>query len=200
MTIPKGSKIGFIGKTGSGKSTLLDVIMGLINPSSGCLKIDGTKVCENNFRGWQFHLAHIPQEIFLSDGTIKENIAFGVPTDQIELERVISAAEKAQIAETIEGLELKYETKVGERGLRLSGGQRQRIGIARALYKKASVLIFDEATSALDSKTENSVMKSIEALGSDLTILVVAHRTSTLKFCDKIVEIKDAELSFVMGH
>ena len=155
---------------------------------------------KTNFRGWQSQIAHIPQEIFLSDASIMENIAFGIPPDQIELDRVVRAAKEAQISDTIEGWKMKYQTLVGERGLRLSGGQRQRIGIARALYKRANVLVFDEATSALDSKTEISVMKSIHGLSSDLTVIIVAHRTSTLKHCDKIVEVKDATISGTLDY
>ena len=191
LTISKGSSIGFIGITGSGKSTLLDIIMGLLSPTEGTLEIDAEPITANNHRAWQAHIAHVPQAIFLADSTIEENIAFGVPKNKIDSERVQQAARQAQIADIIETWPKKYKTYVGERGIRLSGGQRQRIGIARALYKQANVIIFDEATSALDNNTEQAVMQSIEDLGKDLTILIIAHRLTTLKNCDQIVELGD---------
>ena len=189
LTIAKGSRVGFIGTTGSGKSTLLDIIMGLLQPTDGILKIDEKIVTSTNYRGWQTHIAHVPQAIFLADSSVEENIAFGVPKDQIDIKRVRQAAEQAQIAESIESWPKQYQTFVGEHGIRLSGGQRQRIGIARALYKQADVIIFDEATSALDNDTEQSVMKAIESLSKELTILIIAHRLTTLKNCTQIIEL-----------
>ena len=194
LTISKGSRVGIIGTTGSGKSTLLDIVMGLLQPTGGELLIDDVIVTLANHRAWQTHIAHVPQAIFLADSTIEENIAFGVPKDQIDHERVKQAAQQAQIAESIESWPKQYQTFVGERGIRLSGGQRQRIGIARALYKKADVIIFDEATSALDSETEQAVMQAIERLSQDLTILIIAHRLTTLKNCTQIVELGDGEI------
>jgi ATP-binding cassette subfamily B protein len=189
LTIAKGSRVGFVGATGSGKSTLLDILMGLLQATQGELEIDGQTITLKNCRSWQAHIAHVPQAIFLADSTIAENIAFGIPKDQINFEKVKEAAKQAQIAQTIESWEKQYETVVGERGIRLSGGQRQRIGIARALYKEnIDVIIFDEATSALDNDTEKAVMEAIEGLSKDLTILVIAHRLSTLKFCTQIVQ------------
>ena len=194
LTIPKGSRIGFIGETGSGKSTLLDIIMGLLQPTSGALKIDGDRIDSSNLRAWQKHVAHVPQSIFLADGTIAENIAFGLPLDQIDEVRVRQAAEQAQIHDIIEKLPNGYQTIVGERGVRLSGGQRQRLGIARAIYKQADVIIFDEATSALDNETEKSVMEAIDQLSNELTILVIAHRLSTLKNCTQIIKLPDGQI------
>jgi ABC-type multidrug transport system fused ATPase/permease subunit len=194
LNIPKGSRIGFIGATGSGKSTLLDIIMGLLQPTSGSLAIDGINITEKNHRGWQAHIAHVPQAIFLADTSMTENIAFGVPVEQIDHARVRQAAQKAQIAQTIESWSKQYDTLVGERGVRLSGGQRQRIGIARALYKQADVIVFDEATSALDTGTERAVMQAIEGLGNDLTILIVAHRLTTLKNCTQVIELDDGKV------
>jgi len=191
LTITKGSRIGFIGVTGSGKSTLLDIIMGLLQPTVGSLQIDQEPLNASNNRAWQTHIAHVPQAIYLADSTIEENIAFGIPKSQIDPNRVKQAAEQAQIADIIETWPKKYKTYVGERGIRLSGGQRQRIGIARALYKQASVIIFDEATSALDNETEQAVMQSIEALGNDMTVLIIAHRLTTLRNCTQIVELAD---------
>ena len=168
--------------------------MGLLIPTKGYLKIDDSIIDNHNYRSWQVILAHVPQAIYLSDTTLAENIAFGIEVDKIDMKRVREAAQKAQIAETIEALPQKYDTFVGERGVRLSGGQRQRIGIARALYKNAQVIVFDEATSALDNETELAVMEGIEALADDLTILIVAHRVSTLKRCDKIFRMDKGEV------
>ena len=192
LTISKGSRVGFIGTTGSGKSTLLDIVMGLMQPTEGTLEIDGKTITPDNHRAWQAHIAHVPQAIFLADSTIEENIAFGVPSDQIDTQRVRQAAQQAQIADSIDSWPKGYQTFVGERGIRLSGGQRQRIGIARALYKQADVIIFDEATSALDSETEQAVMQGIEGLSKDLTLLIIAHRLTTLKNCTLIVELGEA--------
>lgn len=194
LIISKGARIGFIGQTGSGKSTLLDIIMGLLNPSQGNVCIDGVPLIEENIRAWQSSIANVPQAIFLSDSSIAENIALGVSADKIDFEKVKRVAEQAKIAEHIESLKDGYDTQVGERGVRLSGGQKQRIGIARALYKDASVIVFDEATSALDTETEKTVMDSIEGLGKDLTILMIAHRLSTVQNCDKIVELNSGRI------
>ena len=200
FSIRKGSRIGFIGSTGSGKSTLLDIVMGLLPPSEGCFTIDSVPVTERNCRAWQAHIAHVPQSIFLADTSIAENIAFGVAPDKFDLDRVRRAADKAQIAQTIESWDRQYDTLVGERGVRLSGGQRQRIGIARALYKQADVIVFDEATSALDNDTELAVMQAIENLGGDLTILIVAHRLTTLRNCDQIVELSNGAVSRIGSY
>tara|TARA_B100001093_G_scaffold163411_1_gene155777 strand:+ start:4596 stop:6356 length:1761 start_codon:yes stop_codon:yes gene_type:complete len=197
LKINKGQKIGFIGKTGSGKSTLLDITMGLLNPSQGNFIVDDQTITPKNQRFWQKNIAHVPQTIFLSDSSIKENIAFGIPKNKIDDQLVKDSARKAQISETIESWEKKYDTSVGERGIKLSGGQRQRIGIARALYNNANVLIFDEATSALDNKTENQVMSELEDLEDNLTILMVAHRLTTLKNCDLIVELDNGKIKSI---
>ncbi len=194
LRIPKGSRVGFIGTTGSGKSTLLDIVMGLLPPTEGELLVDGQPVSVADAGLWQRRIAHVPQTIYLSDATIAENIAFGVPRDRIDMARVRRAAAQAQMAQTIDTLEHGYDTRVGERGVRLSGGQRQRIGIARALYKQADVLVLDEATSALDGATERAVMEAIDALGSELTILIVAHRVSTLQFCDEVFDLAAGRL------
>lgn len=200
LTIPKRSRIGFIGTTGSGKSTLLDIVMGLLTANHGRLKIDDIEINTLNCRSWQKHIAHVPQSIFLADVSIAENIAFGIPADQIDLNRVRQAAEKAQMAETIESWQDKYKTLVGERGVRLSGGQRQRIGIARALYKNADVIVFDEATSALDGETEQAVMESIKNLGGDLTVLIVAHRVTTLRDCTQVVELSNGRVKRIGSY
>jgi ATP-binding cassette subfamily B protein len=164
--------------------------MGLLIPTDGNLLVDGQLISGNRLRAWQRSIAHVPQSIYLADTTLAENIAFGVPLEAIDFERVHQAARQAQIADFIESRPQGYQAYVGERGIRLSGGQRQRIGIARALYKQASVLIFDEATSALDNTTEQSVMDAIQGLSSDLTILLIAHRLTTVQRCDTIVELE----------
>ena len=200
VSIPKGSRIGFVGATGSGKSTLLDILMGLLEPTGGSLAIDGVVVNELNQRAWQAHIAHVPQAIFLADSSIAENIAFGVPKEEIDYGRLYQAAEKAQIAEAIESWSQQYETLVGERGVRLSGGQRQRIGIARALYKEADVIVLDEATSALDTVTESEVMEAIKGLGDEITVIIVAHRLTTLKNCTQIIELQDGEIKRIGSY
>jgi len=194
LTLTKGKSIGFIGVTGSGKSTLLDIIMGLLSPTEGVLTVDGVVVTMNNIRNWQANIAHVSQEVYLSDSTIEENIAFGQHNNNIDFNLVKQAAERAGIAKFIEGWSNQYQTYIGERGMRLSGGQRQRIGIARALYKQANVLILDEATSALDSKTEESVIESIKAFSDDITVMMIAHRVTTLRDCDYIVELDDGSV------
>ena len=189
ITIPKGSRVGFKGTTGSGKSTLLDILMGLLRPVEGVLTVDKMPITSSNLRAWQSSIAHVPQNIFLSDSSIKENIAFGIPIHLIDTSRVVEAAKRAQIWNFIEDLPKQLNTNVGEQGVLLSGGQRQRIGIARALYKKASVIVFDEATSALDNKTEVKVMDAINDLGKDITLLIIAHRLSTLENCSLIIDL-----------
>jgi len=200
LTIPKGSRVGFIGATGSGKSTLLDIVMGLLQPTEGSIEIDGVSVTADKLGAWQRHIAHVPQAIYLSDATIAENIAFGVQKEQIDHERVRQAAQQAQMAELVASWPEQYQTVVGERGVRLSGGQRQRIGIARALYKQADVIIFDEATSALDNQTEAAVMQAIEELHEDLTVLIIAHRLTTLRNCDTIVELANGTIKAVGSY
>lgn len=189
LTIVKGARIGVIGATGSGKSTLMDLFMGLLEPTSGKILVNGNAINAQALHAWRQTVAHVPQSIYLTDSTIMENIAFGIPVDQIDFGLVRQAALQAQISEFIESQVDGYETIVGERGVRLSGGQKQRIGIARALYKQATVLVFDEATSALDNETEKLVMGAIESLNPELTILIIAHRMSTLKNCSQIIEM-----------
>lgn len=191
LTIPKGTRIGFIGSTGTGKSTLLDVIMGLLTPTLGEIKVDGKIIIGEDCKSWQRNIAHVPQNIYLADSSFAENIAYGIPKELIQHERVKYAAKLAQIDEFIESSPEAYYAMVGERGVQISGGQRQRIGIARALYKQAEVLVFDEATSALDNKTEVEVMNAISSLERDLTILIIAHRLTSLKGCDIIIEMKN---------
>ena len=197
LYLPKGVRAGFVGKTGGGKTTALDLIMGLLVPLSGSVSVDGTEIANEHRRAWQRSIAHVPQNIFLSDVSLAENIAFGVERSAIQLALVREAAQGAQLSEFIESLPMQYWTVTGERGVRLSGGQRQRVGIARALYRRASVLVLDEATSALDNATEQAVMDSIGLLSRDLTILIIAHRVTTVQACDVIYEVTDGKICIV---
>lgn len=193
IEIKKGERIGLIGNSGSGKSTTADIIMGLLKPTSGKILVDGLDIYDpahpERLEEWRAAIGHVPQNIFLADSSIAENIAFGVPKEEIDMNRVVNAAEKAQIKSFIECSIGGYTSHPGERGIRLSGGQRQRLGIARALYKDAKVLVFDEATSSLDHETERAVIDSIDSLSKDLTVVMIAHRLSTLKNFDRIIKI-----------
>ena len=195
IKILKNQMVGFVGQTGSGKSTLIDIVMGLLKPIEGTLKVDNAIIDNNNTRNWQSMIGYVPQEIYLSDASLKHNIAFGVDDEAIDLEKVKAAAKIAAIDEFIETeLPLKYDTFVGERGVRLSGGQRQRIGIARALYRDPEVIVFDEATSALDNKTEKDVLKAINNAAINRTVIMIAHRLNTLKDCDVIFKLDHGKL------
>jgi len=199
LEIRRGERIGLIGTTGSGKSTTVDLLMGLLAPSAGRVWVDEMDLHDpaypERLSAWRAAIAHVPQSIYLADSSIAENIAFGVPLRQIDMARVKQAADQAQIASFIEGSPDGYQSFVGERGIRLSGGQRQRIGIARALYKQAQVLVLDEATSALDSGTEEAVMAAVEGLSKDLTIVMIAHRLSTVQRCDRLIHLAQGSVS-----
>ena len=198
IEIHRGQRVGLVGSTGSGKSTLVDILMSLLEPTSGRILVDGNDLNDtqnpNLLLSWRSSIAHVPQHIFLNDCSIVENIALGVPRDLIDIERVKWAAKVAQISDFIEDSLEGYSSFVGERGIRLSGGQRQRIGIARAMYKQSSILVFDEATSALDTTTEESLMSAIDSLSKSLTIIMIAHRTSTLRNCDKIIHLESGKI------
>ncbi len=198
LEINKGDKIGIVGETGSGKSTLIDIIIGLLKPTSGKILIDNINLYDqysSTINLWREKIANVPQNIYLSDKSILENIAFGVPKDEIDLIRVKNISKASQIYDFIDSLPNKYLTRVGERGLLLSGGQIQRIGIARALYRSAEVLVFDEATSALDNNTENKLIEEINKLDKKLTIIMIAHRISSLKNCNKIVRLASGRIT-----
>ncbi len=187
LLIKANTTIGLVGGTGAGKTTIIDIFLGLLTPQKGEILIDGTKVDENNIRSWQKNVGYVPQHIYLCDDTVTRNIAFGVPDNEINTEAIRVAAKMANIHDFVEKeLPHGYETEVGERGIRLSGGQRQRIGIARALYYNPPVIVFDEATSALDGITEDTILEAIDHLASQKTILIIAHRLSTVKECDII--------------
>ena len=195
LTIPIKSTVGLVGATGSGKTTTVDIILGLLEAQKGTLEIDGKIITQQNKRSWQKAIGYVPQHIYLTDDTISANIAFGVEIEDINQEAVEKASKIANLHEfIIDELPKKYQTTIGERGIRLSGGQRQRIGIARALYHNPKVLILDEATSALDNQTEKVVMDAVNNLSKDMTIILIAHRLSTVKKCDQIYLLKNGQL------
>ena len=195
FSFKKGSIVGLVGANGQGKSTLFDILMGLIPPTSGQIHVDDMLINGSNVHSWQKNITHVPQHIFLVDGSIAQNIALGVPEAEIDLERLKYATQIAEIYELIDAMPQKLNTIVGERGVRLSGGQRQRIGIARALYRKAEVIFLDEATSALDSETEKKVIENIVRDPSRLTILMIAHRISTLAKCNQIWKVENRQIT-----
>jgi ABC-type multidrug transport system fused ATPase/permease subunit len=194
ISIKQGESIGLIGPSGSGKSTLVDIILGLLRPDSGQVIVDGQDI-QKNIRLWQDQIGYVPQAIFLTDDTLRHNIAFGLSENQIDDEAVKRAIEYAQLEEFVVSLPDKMETIVGERGIRLSGGQRQRIGIARALYHDPNVLVLDEATSALDTATELGVMQAVMALHGDKTVVIVAHRLSTVENCDRLYRLESGRIA-----
>jgi len=196
LTVPAKSKVGFVGTTGGGKTTCVDLILGLLQSKSGALEVDGQVINDDNKRAWQSKIGYVPQQIYLIDDTVAANIAFGVPADEIDMSTVERVAKIADLHEfVVDRLPEQYKTKVGERGVRLSGGQRQRIGIARALYQSPHVLIMDEATSALDNLTEQAVMDAVHSLANEITLVMVAHRLSTVKACDTIFFFENGELT-----
>ena len=195
IKIPAFSKVGIVGSTGSGKTTLIDLILGLLDFNQGTIRADENIINKKNIRSWQKSIGYVPQQIFLSDLSIAENIAFGQNFKNIDLEAVVKAAKIANIHEFVSNeLSKGYKTIVGEKGIRLSGGQRQRIGIARALYNEPKILILDEATSALDNLTEKKFMDNIQNLTNKVTIIIVAHRLSTVKDCNKIFLMEKGEI------
>ncbi len=193
FSIKKGESIALIGKSGAGKTTLVDLILGFLTPQSGDIEVDGVSVYPT-LRAWQNLIGYIPQSIFLIDDTIERNIAFGVPDALINAERLQQAIQAAQLEELIASLEDGLKTTIGERGVRLSGGQRQRIGIARALYHERDILVLDEATSALDSETERLVSEAINALSGSTTLIIIAHRYTTIETCDRVYVLERGEL------
>ena len=204
LSIQRGTSVGFIGSSGAGKSTLVDLILGLLTPATGTVKVDGIDI-HTRLRGWQDQIGYVPQSIFLTDDTLRRNVAFGLPVDQIDEAAVSRAIRAAHLEQFVNDLPRGLDTLVGERGVRLSGGQRQRIGIARALYHDPPILVLDEATSSLDATTERGVMKAVRALQGDKTLLIVAHRLSTVEHCDRLFRlehgrvVEEGEAAEVLG-
>jgi ABC-type multidrug transport system fused ATPase/permease subunit len=193
LTLRKGQSIAFIGKSGAGKTTLVDILLGLLTPERGDIRVDGISIY-NDLRLWQNLIGYIPQSIFLIDDTIERNIAFGVPDHLIDAQKLEKAIQAAQLVELVAQLSDGVKTSVGERGVRLSGGQRQRIGIARALYHEREILVLDEATSALDTETENLVSEALKSLSSTKTMIIIAHRLTTVEHCDCIYLLDKGEI------
>lgn len=195
LSIKANSSIAFVGKTGSGKTTIADIILGLLTPQEGVLRVDGKEITQNNVRQWQRNLGYVPQEIYLLDDTVSQNIAFAQPKEEIDMKAVECSAKMASIHDFIvEELPLGYDTVVGERGIRLSGGERQRIGIARALYRDPLVVVFDEATSALDASTERSVLEAIRNIARAKTLVLIAHRLTTVRKCDTVYVVDQGKI------
>lgn len=193
MIIPKGSSVGVIGTSGAGKTTTIDILLGLLEPTEGSVTVDGTEI-KDDYYGWLNHIGYIPQMIFMLDDTIRANVAFGCDLNGADDERIWKVLKDAQLDEYVQSLPKKIDTEVGERGVRLSGGQRQRMGIARALYNEPDVLIFDEATSALDNETEKSIMKVVDCLHGEKTMIIIAHRLTTIENCDIIFKVKGGKI------
>ena len=196
ITIKKGESVGFVGRSGAGKSTLADIILGLLIPSSGNVLVDGRDIY-SNLRSWQSRLGYVPQDIYLCDGSIRDNIAFGIEPDEIDDRKIAAAIENAYLSEVVANLPEGVQTIVGEHGVRLSAGQRQRIGIARALYHEPDVIILDEATSSLDSQAEAIIADTIDNLKKDKTILIIAHRLTTVKRCHRLYLLENGVVSGV---
>ena len=194
LTIKRGEAVGFVGPSGAGKSTLVDVVLGLFAPTNGVVQVDGQDV-QKNLRNWQDQIGYVPQAIYLTDDTLRRNVAFGLNEENIDDKLVANAIRLAQLEDFVNSLPEKLETVVGERGVRLSGGQRQRIGIARALYHNPSVLVLDEATSSLDTPTEHGVMQAVQALQGSKTVIIVAHRLSTVEYCDRLYRIENSRIT-----
>jgi ABC-type multidrug transport system fused ATPase/permease subunit len=199
--IAKGERVGIIGRSGSGKTTLMNIMLRFLEETEGAIEIDGQKIGKHNQLSWRAMFGYVQQNVFVIDGTVAENVAFGVPPSEINYDKVSEALEAASLSEMVSGFAKGMHSPLGERGSSLSGGQRQRIGIARALYSNAKVLLFDEATSALDDETERAITDSIQKLsGQHLTIVIVAHRYSTLRYCDKIIELESGRISGVLKY
>ena len=195
VSIPIGKSIGFIGPSGAGKSTTVDVLLGLLQPQSGKVTVDGVDIT-TNLPGWYAKIGYVPQMIFMLDDTIRNNVAYGVDESEIDDEQVWYALKEAQMDEFVKGLPEGLDTTIGERGVRISGGQRQRLGIARALYTSPEIMIFDEATSALDNDTESAIMEAIERLHGKKTLVIIAHRLTTIEKCDAVYRVENQKFNW----
>jgi ATP-binding cassette subfamily B protein len=200
LRISKGDRLGIIGKTGIGKSTFVDIFMGLLRPTDGKILVDGVLLSPGNMSTWRKKIAHVPQEVFISEATLFENVAFGVPIEKKDMSEVERCLRDAMLFNFIAELPQGLHTCLGDRGVQMSGGQKQRLAIARALYKKSEIIVFDEATSALDSVTESEIIETIRGLSKDITLLLIAHRTSTLKNCNKIFEIINSSQTVLLDQ
>ena len=194
LVIEKNQSVAFVGSSGAGKTTLADIIIGILKPSEGQICVDGVDVF-THLDAWHKSIGYIPQMIYLMDDTIRANVVFGLPEEEVNDEKVWKALERAEIAEFVRGLKDGIYTQIGDRGVRLSGGQRQRIGIARALYEEPEVLILDEATSALDNETEAAVMESVDSLHGKTTLIIIAHRLTTIQNCDKVYAVENGKIT-----
>src|SRR6185503_9486015 len=199
LTIARGESIGIVGPSGAGKITLVDLLLGLLTPTKGRITVDGRDIA-GALRSWQRHLGYVAQEPFVLDDTIRRNVAFGVADGEVDDRRVATALRLAQLGDFVRGLPGGLDTMLGERGTRLSGGQRQRVAIARALYHEPEVLVFDEATSALDTPTERELIAALEALHGVKTLVVIAHRLTTVRHCDRIAVLRDGRLAAVGSY
>jgi ATP-binding cassette, subfamily B, bacterial PglK len=199
LRISSGEVIGFIGGSGSGKTTLIDVILGLLKPDSGRVIVNNRVLIDENVKEWQANIAYLPQQIFLIDDTLTRNIALGIPDGEIDKEKILSSLKKARLLDFVERLNYGVNTIIGERGAKLSGGQRQRVALARAFYHERNVLIMDESTSALDSETEKEVIREVNYLKGKMTIIMIAHRHSTLQGCDRVFKLKNGKIE-ISGH
>jgi ABC-type multidrug transport system fused ATPase/permease subunit len=193
MSIKAGQAVGVIGPSGAGKTTTVDILLGLLKPQNGEVLADGINI-EEGYESYLSKISYIPQSIFLTDDSIRNNVAFGVEENEIDDSKVWKALEEAQLADYVRSMPKGIDTEVGEQGVRISGGQKQRIGIARALYKEPSVLVLDEATSALDNETEAAIMESVHHLKGKKTMIIIAHRISTIQDCDVIYQVKDGKI------
>ena len=197
LTIPHGSHVALVGRSGAGKSTIVDIVLGLLSPSSGSVSIDGVTLNRDNVGSWLAQIGYVPQQVFLADATLAENVAFGVAPDKIDRDRVWRAVENVQLGNVVRSLPFGIDTPVGENGARLSGGERQRLGIARALYREPRLLVLDEATSALDTITEQKVNEDVLAACRDMIVVIVAHRLSTVRHCDQLVLISQGAINCI---
>ena len=194
MTIPVGAAVGVVGTTGAGKTTIIDILLGLLKLESGTITADGVDI-STNYQGWLKNIGYIPQTLFMTDSTIRNNVAFGYADDEIDDERVWEVLKEAQLDEFVRGLPDGLDSSIGERGIRISGGQRQRIAIARALYEDPEVLVLDEATSALDNDTEAAIMDSINILAGKKTLVIIAHRLQTIEKCNMVYRVENGKIS-----
>jgi ABC-type bacteriocin/lantibiotic exporter with double-glycine peptidase domain len=195
LEVRAGESVGIVGASGSGKSTLVDLLIGILTPGAGTILMNGQNIVDNP-RDWQDRIGYVPQHVYLMDTTIRRNVAFGLPEKSIDDQQVEESLRNANLWQFVQSLPKGWNTVVGERGVRLSGGQRQRLGIARALYGRPEVIVLDEATSALDAETEREIVESFREIARDRTLIVVAHRTTTLAYCSRLIRLEGGRLTY----